>query len=916
MSRRRKLDDSPNPKNTPHKTAATEECGSVVEPGRRRLRPARDSWPRGAKEGPPGPVRQREQPPAAALCSKSNPEERYETPKRMLKMDLLSSSFSSPNDPDGQNDIFWDQNSPLTKQLGKGRKKRIYTTDSDEISQIVNRIAPQGGCCIGTLYHFSPYLPKDEKPTTNSMLDVWIGETAIPCTPSVAKGKSRAKIGCTKLKTKNQEEELMKLAKEFDKNMEELDVLEEQNKRNYDFTQMISETEILSNYKDNIWMQSLHNIVPEIDNATKKKPIKGKTKISVANHQNSSQKPFDQTAEAALNAIFDGSTQKCSGRLSQELPEAFWSTNNTTFGKTNALKEEKINTNETLVMEKLPNKTPRSLSSQVDTTIMTKSCVTSCTEEPETSNKYIDAFTTSDFEDEWENLVSNEAFVIQNVDMPELFLSKTAQVTDQKGICTFNSKNDKNMSRVNTSLDASLGDSKVLQDLSSKTYDRELIDAEYRFSPNSNKLSSTGNKMKFENSSNKIVIQDKIQNYTVTSNLTKIKEDIHTKFTHTVHASEKKSALNTGYSNEQKSKCILNQSVKSHVNTDLFGSANLGNKSSVSNPNHTSASKLGSFFDDWNDPSFAHEIIKACHQLDNTWEADDVDDDLLYQACDDIERLTQQQDIRMDTNTSESIREIDNNSKRGAKNMFTVSKQGSNLVQSKHLNPGNISVQTPLTNSLQIDKPMKMEKGEIYGNSPSFLGTTNSTTYSEISNCQINNLRVSCTNTYVPVQVSSSKLVLSGSSSLNVTSAHMSTEIAASKKKLSTKQPCHNTVTDEAQSSLNKTVGIPKFTFTKMKNSRIVSQFNQDYITGSMSDPKITQGVEKKKSVNPILEGAVRQHSLVKLPESLKQSSKEEEEKNRKCSPEEIQRKRQEALVRRMAKARASSGNAAPTSFL
>ena len=44
--------------------------------------------------------------------------ERYETPKRMLQMDLLSSAFSSPNDPDGQNDIFWDQNSPMTKQLG------------------------------------------------------------------------------------------------------------------------------------------------------------------------------------------------------------------------------------------------------------------------------------------------------------------------------------------------------------------------------------------------------------------------------------------------------------------------------------------------------------------------------------------------------------------------------------------------------------------------------------------------------------------------------------------------------------------------------------------------------------------------------------------------------------------------------
>lgn len=44
--------------------------------------------------------------------------EKYETPKRVLRMDLLSSTFNSPNDPDGQNDIFWDQNSPMTKQLG------------------------------------------------------------------------------------------------------------------------------------------------------------------------------------------------------------------------------------------------------------------------------------------------------------------------------------------------------------------------------------------------------------------------------------------------------------------------------------------------------------------------------------------------------------------------------------------------------------------------------------------------------------------------------------------------------------------------------------------------------------------------------------------------------------------------------
>ncbi|XP_045405703.1 ewing's tumor-associated antigen 1 isoform X1 [Lemur catta] len=892
MSRRRKHGDSPGLKNTPRKTPAAEECGSVVEPGRRRLKSAHRSGLRGAGERPPGPMREQEQPPAAASCSKSNPEERYETPKRVPKMDLLSSTFSSPNDPDGQNDIFWDQNSPLTKQLGKGRKKHIYTTDSDEISHIVNRIAPQ-----------------DEKPTTNSMLGVWIGETAIPCTPTVAKGKSRAKISCTKLKTQNQEEELMKLAKQFDKNMEELDVIQEQNKRNYDFIQTISETETVNNY--NVQMQSLCNVGTEIDNAVIKKPIKGNTKISVVNDHNSSQKPFDQNAEAAFNAIFDGSTQKCSGQLSQE---ASLNTSNTTFGKKNALKEDKVITNETLVTETLPSKSLGSLSPQADTTIMTKSCVTSFTKEPETSNKTTDAFSNSDFEDDWENLLCNEAFVMQNVKMPELFPSKTAWVTDQKGICTFNSKNDKSKSRTNTSLDIRLRDAKILQELPSKTHNRELIDAgEYRFSPNpndkSNKLPSTENKMKFEKPFNKIV-QDKIQDYAVASNLTKIKEVTHTKFTSSVNASEKKSALNTRYSNEQKNKPIFNQSIKAPVDIDFFGSETLGNETSVSNPNQTNASKLASFFDDWNDPSFANEIIEACHQLENTWEADDVDDDLLYQACDDIERLTQQQDIRKDTKTSESILVINNNSKHGAKNMFTTSKQGSHLVQSKHLNLGSISVQTSsLTNSSQIDKSVKVDKGEICGNSPSFLGTTpNFTMYSKNSNCQINNLHASWSNTNVPIQVNSSKLALAGSSSLNVNSDHMNTEIAAYKKKLSTQQLSHKTITDEAQSNLNNTVRFSKYTFTKTNNSQIVSQFDQNCVTGSMSNTKITQGLEKKKTttVSPLLGEAV-------LQQSLEQSSKEEEEKNRKCSPEEIQRKRQEALVRRMTKARASCVNAAPT---
>ncbi|XP_036982219.2 ewing's tumor-associated antigen 1 isoform X2 [Artibeus jamaicensis] len=740
------------------------------------------------------------------------------------------------------------------------------------------------------------------------MLGVWIGEAAIPSTPNVAKGKSRAKISCTKLKTQNQEEELMKLAKQFDKNMEELDVIQEQNKQNHDFIQMISEAETSNNYKDNVQMQLLH-IIPQIDNAVIKKPVKGNTKISVGNDQYSSQMPFDQNAEAAFNAIFDGSTQKCSGQLSQDWSDDFWNTI-TTFGKKSALKEEKIITNKTQVTEKLPDKPPTSLSHQAYTPGRTKSYVTSNTKEPKAFNKNMDAF-TSDFEEDWKNLLSNAPFVTQNVEMSEPFLaSEIAQIVNQKEICNINSANDKSNSRMNVSLDAGLRDSKILPHVSSKIPTTELIDTgKYRLSPDSNdkpkKSLSVRNKVKCEKSFSK-TIQDKTQDCLVAPDPTKVK-DVHTKFISNVNAPQKKSTLNTGYSHEKNSKSIFNQSFKTHSNIVLFDSA------ALNNARQTNASNFGSFSDDWNDPSFANEIVEAYHPLENTWEADDVEDDLLYQACDDIERLTQQQDMRKDSKTLESILEINNTSKHGAKNMFATSKQESQSVQSTHLNLSSVSGQpSSLADSSQKTKSMKMQKGEICGNSPSFLGTTtNFTQYSKNSNCLINSLPVSWNNTDVPIQESSSRSVLTRSSSLNVNSDQMGTQ-RASYKKLNTRPLSHSTITDDAQSDLNSTVRSSKYTFTKIKSCPVLAQINQNCITGSISDTKITQSLEKNRTVSSLCGKAVQQQSLMK-PESLKQPAKEEEEKNRKYSPEEIQKKRQEALVRRMAKAQASTVRAAPT---
>ncbi|XP_027243876.1 ewing's tumor-associated antigen 1 isoform X2 [Cricetulus griseus] len=866
MSRRRKHAGSPARRSTPRKAAAEDGC-PAVETESRRSRP-RDSRLCRAEARP----LRREQRRWAADGGRS-PGEKYETPTRVLKTDLLSCAFSSPNDPDGQTDIFWDQNSPITKQLGKGRKKQISSTYTDEISHIVNRIAPQ-----------------DEKPVTNSMLGVWIGDTAIPCTPSIAKEKSRVKISCTKLKTQNREKELMKLAKQFDKNMEELDVIQEQDGRNNDFIQTTSEVGHLHIHKDSVRMET-DDKVPEISCALVKKQMEGNIGITVAEEQDSNQKPFDHNVEAALNAIFDGSTQMCSGQLSQYLSsEAFLNNSKSTFVKKSSLIEEDIIINETLLTENLPNKTSLSPSPQVDTPLLQKSCVTPCVKKPEASNKHAaDGLTGSDFEDDWESLLGNEPFLMENAEMLELFPSTTAQVTGQKAICTVAAKNDTTTSRTNTDLGGKLRDSKITLDLPSKTCNKELRNSGgYRFlsrpSDESSKLPFTFSNIKDEDCVD-------------VSNLTRVKEDSGSKCNFNVLASDSSGSYSR-YPNEQKYGFSVNPPLKTPAVTAPSGSVFLDKENSVCNTNQTNGLKFSSSIDDWNDPLVASEMIKACSELETTWEADDVDDDLLYQACDDIERLTQQENKR-----SKQSESINNTSKQGSRNIYTASKQRSQSVPSKHWNLVSSSVPPSLTDNSQIHKSVKVEKRDPCGDYPNILyATTN------LSVCSRNSID----NQYIPVQVNGSKFILEGSSSLNDSLGRMSTEIATNTK-FSTHQLSHKTLADRTQND-NKILRVSKFTF-KTKNPQVLSQLNQNCIAGNMPVSKTLQDLGKKETVNSLLEDN-HQRSSIKYSASLTPSSKDEEERNRKYSPEEIQRKRQEALVRRKAKALAlPTVHPAPISF-
>ncbi|NXX67956.1 ETAA1 protein, partial [Spizella passerina] len=102
---------------------------------------------------------------------------------------------------------------------------------------------------------------QDEKASCNedSLLGTWIGEDAIPCTPIAVKGRARTKLSY--LKIKNPEEELMKLAKEFDKNLVELDAVQEQEKLAHNFIQSTSEPS--SNSKDEINTKNQKSLLGE-----------------------------------------------------------------------------------------------------------------------------------------------------------------------------------------------------------------------------------------------------------------------------------------------------------------------------------------------------------------------------------------------------------------------------------------------------------------------------------------------------------------------------------------------------------------------------------------------------------------------------------------------------------------------------
>ncbi|NXT62956.1 ETAA1 protein, partial [Chaetops frenatus] len=800
------------------------------------------------------------------------------TPKRSLSRKSRIPTFSSPiNDTDTQQEIFWESHSPVAHRLGNGKTKQSTSRCAVEISEIVNRIAPQ-----------------DEKAACNegSLLGTWIGEDAIPCTPVAVIGRARTKLSY--LKIKNPEEELMKLATEFDKNLVELDAVQEQEKLGHNFIQTTSEPS--SNSKDEINMENQKSLLgegSETDTAVSLKPVGQSTGIPVAEPcQSSSQKSIDLEAEIALHALFDCSTQKCSGQLSQGLSDI--SLNNGLHQNKSTLEEEKLPEQIEDTQHgnsKAYQKDTLFAVGSVDQTVPKPDAYTLTKKNPpylktqSVTSTTLAGVVNDDFDDWDTDLLADDSFVMQITQNPHL---------------------------ISTEEPPKIPANPFVHDFSdaSRTKQRNKTKALHgKCDVKPDKINSVGKSaQKSDLNCISVSVQSEVKNG---NESTKPKSEALLLFPSRSNPHRQlagKPGNNTHTISCQSSSVYTN--VKANDLTKVVNQANTGHSNQVEMPKKCPLS-----FDNWNEPKFSDEILGMFCGSDSLWDANCEDDELLYQVCDDIEKQSQSQDVKQGNEKTKTIQGASINSRSNADNSFPASKQGlPDLLLAQKINAKQ--------EALSLNDSCRNSSKVVHG-----LATT-----SHVVNCKnnsnpqtlISDPSVDCK--YIlpknchqdasedTAKTASGKWYRSNSVPAAETGSEVSPVNAVnifSSKALDSSHSSYNAGKIPSSSSGNKTSLVPsKFKFRKINSSQGLHVGSEN--PGNRSGIGIAlQGLEgSKNQMNVTLHSKVdNKKSPFKrhLSESFAQTTSVSvvEQKNRKCSQEEIERKKQEALARRKSRTQA-----------
>ncbi|NXG35324.1 ETAA1 protein, partial [Dromaius novaehollandiae] len=804
------------------------------------------------------------------------------TPKRSLSRKSRIPTFSSPvNDTDIQQEIFWDPHSPIACRLGNEKKKQITSRCAVEISEIVNRIAPQ-----------------DEKAAYSggSLLGTWIGEDAIPCTPGVVKLRTRTKLSY--LKIKNPEEELMKLAKEFDKNLVELDAVQEQEKLCQDFIQTASET--LSNCKDEVQMKNLKSVLDEVsetDAALSLKPVGESTGIPAAEPcQSSSQKSIDLEAEIALHALFDCSTQKCSGQLSQELSGI--SLNNGFQENKSTLEEEHlpepIKNMQCVTSETCQKDTPCLLGSMNQTfpkahTFMSTKQNPSLKKKLVVSSKLAEVV-NDDFDDWDTDFLADDSFVMQITQNPELINTEEALPVPTNppvyGFSDASRTKEKKMSKTQTF--SFHGKCDVKPDKINATW-KSAQNNDFNYIPVSRQSQLKNGSETVQPKSNPVPLFPSRSNS---------------------HRPQTEKPGDNAHSISCQSSNI-STNAKPNDLTKVVSQANTGYL------NQTEIPKKGPLSFDWNEPKFSDEVLDMFCESDSLWDANCEDDELLYQVCDDIEKQTQSQDLKQGNERAKTTQGASINSRSNADNSFTASKQGLSdhlFAQKRNAKEDTVSVNLSCRNSSKVARGLTTTGHTVNCKNVSSPITVISGTPMECKYTLSKNCHQAASEDIT--KTISGKWYRSNSVPAGKTGSEINPVNAIntfSSKTLDSQDLLYNVGKTLHNSSGNKTSLMPsKFKFRKTNNSQVTLHVESENPESHSGIGITLQGLEESKNqLNMTLHSKLENKKLPfkrHLSESfaLPTSVSVAEQKTRKCSQEEIERKKQEALARRKSRMQAS----------